>query len=68
VKTGFAESIAAALQEVAAADREIARLLRGIRVAPRASKTTISEALQDALARLRRARESLLDLQKLAAT
>jgi len=64
-KKDLAKRLAAALEEVGAAAGDLARLLREIKVAPRASKTTISETVRDALARLRVARTNLLALQKL---
>jgi hypothetical protein len=61
----IAKRLAKALGEVSAAEDGLAELLREIRVAPRAEKTTISKKVEDALARLRLARRDLIDLQTL---
>ena len=65
VKTEFAKKLAAAIDEVGAAEGNLAELLAQIRVAPRAEKTSISRAVEEALARLRLGRANLIDLQKL---
>jgi hypothetical protein len=65
VKKAFTKRLASALDEVSAAEKDLAELLRRIRVAPRAQKTTISATVEDALSRLRIARTNLVDLQKL---
>jgi hypothetical protein len=57
--------LAAAIDEVSAAEKDLTALLPQIRVAPRAEKTTISKAVEQALSRLRAARTDLLDLQDL---
>ena len=62
----FAKKLAAAIEEVAAAEHALAVLLRQIRVAPRAEKTTISSTVEEALSRLNLARRDLVDLQKVA--
>jgi hypothetical protein len=64
VKKEFARRIASALDEVSAADRDLTEILRRIRVAPRAEKTTISNAVELALSRLRVAQVELLELRK----
>jgi hypothetical protein len=53
-----------ATREMAAAEGDLDRLLREIRVAPRAEKTTISEVVQKAFAELRAARSKLVELQE----
>jgi hypothetical protein len=65
VKKKFGKKLEAAIEEVTAAEKELTKLLPQIRVAPRAEKTTISKAVEDALSRLRLARTDLLELQKL---
>jgi hypothetical protein len=65
VKKEFAKRLAAALDEVSAATKDLDELLRRIRVAPRAEKTTISKTVEEALTRLRFARGNLIELQKL---
>jgi hypothetical protein len=59
------EEIRAAKSGVAAAENDLARLLSEIQVAPRAEKTTISEALHNAFQKLRDAREHLGKLEQL---
>ena len=61
LRAGLAEAIV----EVGAAESDLAELLRTMNSAPRAEKTTISAAVQDALARLTHARKSLIALQEL---
>jgi hypothetical protein len=65
VKKEFASRLAAAIEEVTAAEAHLTTLFREIRLAPRAEKTTVSKAVEEALARLSAARTSLLDLQLL---
>lgn len=60
------EDIQAAGQSVADAERELAAVLGDIQAGRRAEKTTISEALRKAFAKLRAAREHLLALEKVA--
>jgi hypothetical protein len=59
------EEIRAAKNEVADAESDLARLLSEIHVAPRAEKTTISEALRSAFQKVREAREHLGRLETL---
>jgi hypothetical protein len=59
------EEIRAAMDGVADAENDLARLLNEIEAAPRAEKTTISEALNDAFEKLRDAREHLGKLETL---
>ncbi len=59
------EEIRVANDGVAEAESDIARLLNEIEVAPRAEKTTISEALQSAFQKLRNALEHLAKLETL---
>jgi hypothetical protein len=68
VKNALADKLRTALDEVSIAHDELAELLRKIRVAPRAEKTTVSTTVQDALKRLGLARNSLFSLQELIAT
>lgn len=65
MKEEFAKRLAAAINEVGAAEHDLAELLPRIRMAPRAEKTTITKAVETALTRLRLARADLLDLQEL---
>jgi hypothetical protein len=64
MKRNLTTTLAAATDEVSAAEKGLASALRQIRVKPRAEKTAISEALEDALARLKVARKTLLELQR----
>lgn len=57
--------IEASKRVVADAEEDLARALRGVQSAPRASKTTITDAVKEALAKLRAARADLDDLGKL---
>ena len=66
MKKEFVKRVASALDEVSAADKDLTELLRRIQVAPRAEKTTISNAVEQALARLRVAQAELLALRKAA--
>lgn len=66
MKKVFAEKVAAAIDEVMAAENALASLLRPIRVSARAEKMTISDAVQLAFARLKSARRELVELRKLA--
>jgi hypothetical protein len=59
------EEMRAATNGVADAENDLARLLKEVEVAPRAEKTTINEALHDALRKLRDARERLGELEML---
>jgi hypothetical protein len=59
------EEIRAAKNAAADAENDLARLLSEILVAPRAEKTTISEALHNAFQKLRDAREHLGRLEEL---
>ena len=59
------DEIRAAKNGVADAESDLARLMKAIEVAPRAEKTTISEALHDAFQKLRDAREHLGKLETL---
>lgn len=65
MKKKFGKKLAAAIEEVTAAEKDLSALLPQIRVAPRAEKTTASKRVEEALSRLRAARTDLLDLQKL---
>jgi hypothetical protein len=68
VKKEFGSKLTAAIEEVTAAEAHLTTLFREIRLAPRAEKTTVSKAVEDALARLSAARASLIDLQTLVAS
>ena len=59
------DEIRVAKDRVADAESDLARLLKEIEVAPRAEKTTISEALHNAFQKLRDAREHLGKLETL---
>ena len=58
--------VRAAKNAVTEAEGDLAKLLQEIRVALRADKVTISDALQAAFDKLRDAREHLVTLEKLA--
>jgi hypothetical protein len=53
------QEVRVAKNGVAEAESDLAKLLKEIQAAPRAEKTTISEALQSAFEKLRDAREHL---------
>ena len=55
--------ISAAQQELSAAESELERVLGEIRVALRAEKTGVTSAVEDAFAKLRRAKSRLAALQ-----
>jgi hypothetical protein len=59
------EEVRVAQKGVADAENDLAKLLKKIQVAPRAEKTTISEALHSAFQKLRDARERLGKLETL---
>jgi hypothetical protein len=59
------EEIRVAKNGVADAERELARVLTELEVAPRADKTTISEALHNAFQKLSDARQHLGTLEPL---
>ena len=59
------EEVGVATNAVADAESDLAKLLKEIEVAPRAEKTTISEALHNAFRKLRGAREHLGKLEML---
>jgi hypothetical protein len=58
------EEIGVARNGVANAQKDLARLLKEVQVAPRAEKTTISDVLHGALRKLHDAREHLGRLEK----
>ena len=60
------QEIRSAKDAVADAEGDLTRLLREVRAAVRAEKTTISDALQKAFDKLHAAREQLVRLEKLA--
>ena len=59
------EEIKAAKGGVTDAEHDLTRLLRQVQTAPRAEKTTISDALHAAFEKLREAREHLGTLETL---
>jgi hypothetical protein len=59
------EEIEAAKNDVADAETDLARLLSEIQAAPRAEKTTISEALRIAFQKVREGREHIVKLETL---
>ena len=59
------EELRAAKSGVIEAETHLSALLEDVEAAPRAEKTTISEALRDAFRKLRNAREHLGKLEKL---
>jgi hypothetical protein len=61
------ETIAAAKLEISGAEIEIERLLREIPTAARAEKTKIPDVIDAAFSRLRAAKVTLADLEKLVA-
>lgn len=58
------EQIDAALSEVTAAEAALATLLQDLRSGVRAEKVTVSEAVEQAFARLRRSRIALSQLRE----
>lgn len=57
------ERIDAAKDLIRAAERELDAALRAVQVRPRAEKTTMSQAVEGALGRLRAAKDSLVALE-----
>ncbi len=57
--------IESAKRDISAAEKELEQVLRDMQVMPRAEKTTISKALEDAFTKLKAARSDLSDLEKL---
>ena len=66
-KKALLEKIAAAKVEMGAAEVDLEKVLREIRVAPRAEKTTMSDVVQKAFVELRSAKARLLELETLVA-
>jgi hypothetical protein len=66
MKKQFTKKLAAATDEVSAAEKTLAGAIRLIGITRRAEKETISRAVEEALTQLKAARKNLLDLQKLA--
>jgi hypothetical protein len=62
------EKIAAAKQAIIDAESELKKVVREIAVAPRAEKTPISRAVEDAFTKLNTAKTNLGNLEKLAAS
>lgn len=63
----LAEKISASKREVRSAELALSRLLEELTGARRADKTTVTEAVQKALAKLRQARVDLEDLSRIVA-
>jgi hypothetical protein len=59
------KNVTTSKQEIADAERHLSKVLQDLGAAPRAEKTTISGVVQTAFDRLRSARESLDQLEKL---
>jgi hypothetical protein len=57
------ERIESAKDLIRAAERELDAALRAMQVRPRAEKTTVSQAVEGALGRLRSAKDSLVALE-----
>ena len=64
-KAAVLAKIESAKNQMGAAEADLDRVIRDIRIAPRAQKTTISDALQKAFAELRAARARLVELEQL---
>ncbi len=56
------EKISVARELIKAAEKELDVALRSVQARPRAEKTTISQVVEEALGRLRSAKDSLLTL------
>lgn len=54
----------AAARDIAAAEEDLGRVLREIKVAPRAEKTTVTEVVESAFTTLRAARARLARLEE----
>ena len=61
------EKLAVARTELARAEKEVDAVLSAIRQAPRAEKTSITRAVEDAFAKVREARVALDDLERILA-
>ena len=59
------EKIESAKRDIEAAETDLEKALRDMRVMPRAEKTTISKVLEDAFAKVRATRTLLTDLEEL---
>jgi tRNA C32,U32 (ribose-2'-O)-methylase TrmJ len=59
------KNVTTSKQEIEDAERHLSKVLQDLGAAPRAQKTTISGVVQTAFDRLRSARESLDQLEKL---
>jgi hypothetical protein len=59
------KNVTTSKQEITDAERHLSKVLQDLGAAPRAQKTTISGVVQTAFDRLRSARESLDELEKL---
>jgi hypothetical protein len=63
-KAAVLAKIEAAKNEMTAASSDLERILREIKIAPRAEKTKISEVVEKAFAELRAARAKLVELEQ----
>ena len=63
-KRAVLAKIDAAKTELTAAEADLDKVLREIRMAPRAEKTAISEVVQKAFTELRAARAKLVELEE----
>jgi hypothetical protein len=59
--------VTTATQEVSDAAAALDKLLKDLKTAPRAQKTTISQIVEEAFSRLKTARVALSDVQKILA-
>lgn len=59
------DKIKLARQELTEAQDNVAKVLRELKVSPRADKSMISEELELAFGKVKRANDDLVDLQKL---
>lgn len=66
-KQSILAKVKLAATEVSESASNLDKLLSDLAAAPRAEKTTISQVVQDAFARLKHARAALLDVEKLVA-
>jgi hypothetical protein len=67
MKRKMVDKIKRAERAIATADAELEEVLRAVQVAPRAEKTIVSKVLKDAFVKLKAAKSSLLELEKLLA-
>jgi hypothetical protein len=60
--------IEAATREMALAEGELGRVLKEMRIGPRAEKTTVTSVVETALEKLKAARMTVAELEKLLAS